>query len=102
MRMGGGGVAGTEALRDRNCLAFQGEGSTVHPQAPGKGAGKPKGGGGPLSGAGSALRRGQTEGSGHCVRYSAQPSSTSGWRRKLRRPWVKGEGGIGLGGWQEG
>eukprot|EP00071_Canis_lupus_P021438 XP_013970798.1 semaphorin-4A isoform X1 [Canis lupus familiaris] len=34
LRMGGGGVAGTEALGDRNCLAFQGEGSTVHPQTP--------------------------------------------------------------------
>lgn len=64
LRMGGGGVAGTEALGDRNCLAFQGEGSTVHPQTPGKGTGELKGGGGPLSGAGFALRRGQTAGVG--------------------------------------
>ena len=95
--MGGGGVARTKALGDRNCLAFQGEGSSVHPQAPGKGAGGLKGGGGgPLSGAGSALRRGQTEGSGHCVRHSAQPSSSD--PGGLGGPGER-VGGIGLGGW---
>lgn len=64
LRMGGGGVAGTEALGDGTAGHSGGREARCIPelQAPGKEAGELKGGGGPLSDAGAALRRGQTEG----------------------------------------
>ena len=67
--MGGGGVAGLSTGRQR-AWHSRGRETRQHPRAPGKEAGGlavPKGEGGPLSGSGSALRRGQAEGSGHCV-----------------------------------
>lgn len=72
----GVGVWRDEALGDRKPgIPGGGDRGRRHPQAPGKGAGELtalKGEGGPLSGAGCALRKGQTDGVGRlCVVVSS-------------------------------
>lgn len=89
--MGGGGVARMKALGDRNCLAFQGEGSSVHPQAPGKGAGGLKGRGGrAIVWCWLCLEKGADRGVGPlCAALSSAFQLRS---RRPRRPWGKGWG----------
>lgn len=102
--MGGGGVAGLSTGR-RRAWHSRGRETRQHPQAPGKEAGELavlKGEGGPLSGAGSALRKGRQR--GLAIVCDIQLSLPALVRLEGETWEVLGGyrvGGIRLGRWQE-
>lgn len=101
----GGRGCGRTKHWETESLAFQGEGDRQHPQAPGKEAGELavlKGEGGPLSGAGSALRKGRQR--GLAIVCDIQLSLPALVRLEGETWEVLGGyrvGGIRLGRWQE-